>query len=177
MIWQIYITVQWCTSLRICQCTAGSLIMLSGNLMKITIKVRMMTMVMMTIRMMMVRHQLIFSIGLGQLTALGPRVGKAALLISSNAIKSGENHDKMPWLESLSNLCQNIYADAQGDLHAPSTIWKWHKSCLHTLLWVGWPKVCCPCEDIESLIFSLPSRTEYYEYFEPENRTVKSKKI
>ena len=70
--------------------------MLSGNLMKITIKVRMMTMVMMTIRMMMVRHQLIFSIGLGQLTALGPRVGKAALLISSNAIKSGENHDKMP---------------------------------------------------------------------------------
>ena len=113
----------------------------------------------------------------GQLIARGPPAERAALLISSNAIKSGENHDKMPWLESLSNLCQNIYADAQGDLHAPSTIWKWHKSCLHTLLWVGWPKVCCPCEDIESLIFSLPSRTEYYEYFEPENRTVNTMKI
>ena len=53
----------------------------------------MMTLKMMTTRMMMVIYQPKFSKGLGQLIARGPRVGKVALLISLNAIKSGDNYD------------------------------------------------------------------------------------
>ena len=55
-------------------------------------KVMMMTLKIMTTRMMMVICQPKFSKGLAQLTALGPPVGKGALLISLNATKSGDNH-------------------------------------------------------------------------------------
>ena len=91
----MYVPAQWCTSLRICQCTAGSQIMLSGNLRgrncdqgydhhDVDNDYDMSTW----------HCQLIFLKGLGQPIARGHHAGRVVLLISSNAIKSGENYDQ-----------------------------------------------------------------------------------
>ena len=61
-----------------------------------------------------------------------------------------------------------------ADLRSVFKFQAWVSSPFLLIIWVGRPQVLLPtgCESTFLLILALISRTEYYEYFEPENRTV-----